>query len=320
MVQAQPTIVVVDWGTSQLRVWPLDHEGNVLANQKSGEGMRTIGRDEFEGVLESHLAKLGIDQSVPVILCGMVGSRQGWQEAPYIDIPCKIEDVARHAVRVSTATRDVRILPGLAKRSDHAPDVMRSEETQLLGLMSLAGDEVGGHVCMPGSHAKWVRFERGVVVEFATGLTGELFAALGASSVLKHALASAKGKVDGGSDIFLKAVRDSLNDPATFLTRLFSVRPQSLLNAMSDEDVAAHVSGTIVGQDIAGAKAQFSPMHSVVLVGSGHLDTLYQSALEAAGLSCRIYDGDALAVAGLSSAAQAIWPDRLSPNKEKKWK
>ena len=70
--------------------------------------------------------------------------------------------------------RDIRILPGIAQRDPKAPDVMRGEETQLLGALGVdaADDAV---VCMPGTHSKWVRANGGTVERFATFMTGELF-------------------------------------------------------------------------------------------------------------------------------------------------
>lgn len=314
MTDGNVSVVAVDWGTSQLRIWPLDAEGAVTATRKSSQGMRSVKREQFEVVLEAHLGDLGIDPDVPVIMCGMVGSRQGWQEASYVPVPCRVAEPVSGTVQVEGITRDVRILPGLANRDPELADVMRSEETQLLGLFDILGDDLGGLVCMPGTHAKWVRFEKGVVLDFLTSLSGELFAALGAGSVLQHALAAATDKIDPESAHFTTAVRMSLREPATFLSRLFSVRPKNLLHEMSNNAAAAHVSGTIIGQDIAGALARFSPVHSVTLVESGHLGELYGSALGVAGLQSRTFDGDELAIRGLTLAARANWPVRFKRN------
>jgi len=307
------SVVAVDWGTSHLRVWTLDGDGKAIACHRSDRGMRTVERDEFAQVLNAELESLDVDAETPVIMCGMVGSRQGWQEAPYNKMPCRIDAIATNAVQIADVERDIRILPGIAHFSTTKPDVMRSEETQLLGLFDMLGDELSGLVCMPGSHAKWVRIENGLALDFATSMSGELFAALSASSVLQHSLKNAANKVDPQSEVFTNAVRNSLSDPATVLTRLFAARPQSLLNQMSDDDAAAHISGTIIGQDIAGAIARFAPVHSTTLVGSGHLGALYTQALQIAGLQSKIVDGDELAILGLSHAAKLIWPDRFDP-------
>lgn len=305
------SVVAVDWGTSQLRLWPLDRAGKKLACHRSNQGMRVVERDEFPAILEAQLEELGLGFDVPVIMCGMVGSRQGWQEAPYLKTPAHINSVVDGAVSIAGTKRDMRILPGMAKYDPVAPDVMRSEETQLLGLHHLMSERAGGLVCMPGSHAKWVRFENGIVTDFMTTLSGELFAALGSSSVLKHALEKADKHINAQSDAFTDAVTASLEEPATIFARLFATRPQNLLNDASADDAAARISGSIIGQDIAGAVSRFAPMRQITLVGSGHLGILYQAALELAGLNSTIVDGDELAIAGLSRAAQLLWPERF---------
>lgn len=307
------SVVAVDWGTSHLRVWTLDCGGGAIDCHRSDRGMRTVGRAEFASVLKAEMQTLDVLGDTPVIMCGMVGSRQGWQEAPYNKMPCRIDAIAANAVRVSDDERDIRILPGIASFNATKPDVMRSEETQLLGLYDMLGEELNGLVCMPGSHAKWVRIENGLVLDFATSMSGELYAALGASSVLQHSLKNVTQKVNPNSDVFASAVRNSLADPATILTRLFAARPHSLLNDMSDDDAAAHISGTIIGQDIAGAIARFAPVYATTLVGSGHLGDLYTQALKIAGLQSKMVDGDELAILGLSHAAKLIWPDRFDP-------
>lgn len=311
-MQSRAAVIAVDWGTSHLRMWPLDPSGKALDCRKSADGMRAVAKKDFAAVMDEHLKALGVSDDIPAIMCGMVGSRQGWQEAPYVSVPCNIGDPALGAVKIKNTARDMRILPGIANRSTENADVMRSEETQLLGLADQMGDALSGLVCMPGTHAKWVRVEDQRVLDFFTSLSGELFAALGAASVLKHALDGASGDVNANGSMFVDGVKQSLNEPATVLNRLFSVRPKSLLHDLNNEDAAAFISGTIIGQDIAGAKARFGDTGTVTLVGSGHLGTLYTSALKIAGLSSQMLSGDELAVAGLAHAARLIWPERFN--------
>ena len=140
----------------------------------------------FDAVLERHLAELGARQTLPVIICGMAGARQGWREAGYLDTPADVADIVRNALVVDGYPRDVRILPGIAQRDAGAPDVMRGEETQLLGLV--ADGVRSGLVCMPGTHSKWVMLAGGKVESFSTYMTGELFDVLSRYSILKAAI------------------------------------------------------------------------------------------------------------------------------------
>ena len=128
-------VAAIDWGTSSFRAWLLDRVGAVLAESRGGEGMLAASATPggFPAVLEKHLDTMGAARNLPVIICGMAGARQGWIEAPYVDVPATFGDVLAGAVRVPGIDRDVRIVPGLAQRLESTPDVMRGEETQLAG-------------------------------------------------------------------------------------------------------------------------------------------------------------------------------------------
>lgn len=299
--------VAVDWGTSHLRVWALGSGGEVIGERKSGEGMAATPRDRFAAVLERHLDALSVATDVPVVMCGMVGARQGWAEAGYLAIPADLSAIPGSAVRIDGSARDIRILPGLSKNAADHPDVMRGEETQLIGLARLApaSAEAARVVCMPGTHSKWVRLAGERVEDFASFMTGEMFAALAEHSVLRHSLAPAR--VDPGAAAFLDAVRASLDSPADISARLFSIRPAGLLLDQPPATARAKLSGYLIGQEIAGAMARFPVPGTIDLVGGGELGELYRAALALASIDCRIHDADRLVRAGLTQAASVIW-------------
>ena len=300
---AMPSLVAVDWGTSHLRVWLLDADGAVLAEHRSDEGMGATARDQFHSVLEAHLAALAVPDGVPVVMCGMVGSRQGWVEASYLPVPVSLADAAAQAVRIPGIARYIRIMPGLSKRERQSPDVMRSEETQLLGLSRLAPAAGERFICMPGTHSKWVWMQGDSVIDFVSFLTGDAFAVLSRHSVLRHSLSG--GNVDPASSEFREAVRASLHSPADILARLFSIRPASLLQDLDPGAAVARMSGYLIGQEIAGAKARFVLPDRVELIGDPKLGALYYEALAIAGISCTLHDSDAMAIAGLAGAVSA---------------
>jgi len=298
-----PSLVAVDWGTSHLRVWLLDKNGRVLAEHRSDEGMGATAREQFHAVLERHLSEMGVPADIPVVMCGMVGARQGWVEAPYLAVPAALADIATKAVRIPGIARSIRIMPGLSKTDSDAPDVMRGEETQLLGLNRLAPVSGDRFVCMPGTHSKWAHIRDGTVVDFASFMTGEAYAVFSRHSVLRHSM-SAEG-VDPASPVFREAVRASLDSPADILARLFSIRPAGLLLDLGAADASARLSGYMIGQEIAGARARFELPDHLDLVGGESLGTLYAEALKVAGINCDRYDSDALAIAGLTGAGAA---------------
>ncbi|WP_018238946.1 2-dehydro-3-deoxygalactonokinase [Ensifer sp. BR816] len=296
----------VDWGTSSFRLWIIGEDGTVLAERRSAEGMTTAVRTGFHAVLDSHLAAVAAPAHLPIIICGMAGARQGWREAGYLDTPATLGAIAGNAIAVPDVDRDIRILPGLAQRDGRHPDVMRGEETQLLGAAGML--DGGRHlVCMPGTHSKWVRLSGQTVDGFSTYMTGELFDAISKHTILSHAVVEAD-TIAADSAVFAEAVTRARETPALATNLLFSVRAGQLLHGLGSADARARLSGTLIGLEIAGALASAGSVDGICLVGSGRLGTLYRSALESQGLAVRLVDADEAVRAGLSTAAQAIWP------------
>ena len=300
-----PAYVAVDWGTSSFRLWLIGNDGSVLAERRSGEGMTTAVRSGFSDVLESHLAAIAAPAGLPVLVCGMAGAKQGWIEAGYLDTPAALADIPAAAVRIPGVAADIRILPGLAQRDAVAPDVMRGEETQLLGAAAELG--AGDHlICMPGTHSKWVRLSGGKVTGFSTFMTGELFEAIARNTILSHAIADA-GAITGDNDAFRAAVVRMVANPALATSQIFSVRAGSLIAGLSPADAKARLSGTLIGLEIAGALSLVAAGTPVSLVVSGGLGALYKDALAAAGNSPSIIDADAAVRNGLAVGARALW-------------
>lgn len=295
------TVAIADWGTTRLRVWLLDDSGAVLAEQRSDEGLLSAQPDRFSEILERQLAAMGASAAVPVLICGMAGSRQGWIEAPYVTVPAAPGDIFGGAASVPGQSRDIRIVPGLAQRSDVAPDVMRGEETQLAGAGLLQGRRL---VCMPGTHSKWVEMEGGSVMRFQTYMTGELFSVLSSHSILKHSLGAAPAPFEPDDAAFAKACRAALGDGGDIGARLFRLRAASLLQGQGEGEAAASLSGLLIGAEIASATRAFAgDVGAVVLVASGAMRDLYAAALAIAGLKVEHVDADAAVRAGLIAAA-----------------
>lgn len=305
-----PAYVAVDWGTSSFRLWLVGSRGGILAERRSNEGMTTASQLGFERVLQSHLDAVDAPATLPVIICGMAGARQGWVEAGYVDTPTSLGSVLAGAVSVPGQARDVRILPGIAQRNPDRPDVMRGEETQLLGALGAtsSGEQI---VCMPGTHCKWVRVLDGVVTGFSTFMTGELFDVITKHTILSHAVA---GAADAAPDeaAFATAVTAAFERPALATNLLFTARAGQLLLGSGAATAQARISGTLIGLEIAGALSTAGKDASITLIASGRLQALYETAFRHLSLSFNAIDADAAVRRGLSAAAQAIWPDEES--------
>lgn len=300
----QAAHVAVDWGTSSFRLWLVDRDGNVLDERRSHEGMMAAAKPGFASVLQSHLEVVGAVPGLPVIICGMAGARQGWVEAGYLDTPAPLASILKQAVAVPGQDRDVRILPGIAQRDAKAPDVMRGEETQLLGALGMdsAGEAI---VCMPGTHSKWVRTNGGTVERFATFMTGELFDAVSQHTILAHAVAGAEEAQD--LDTFKSAVMAAFEAPALAANLLFQVRSGQLLYGGKPAAAREKISGTLIGLELAAGLTGGTPKSAITLIASGRLQALYQLAFETMSVSVRSIGAEDAVRRGLSMAAHSIW-------------
>ncbi len=288
--------IAVDWGTTNLRAWAIGAGGAVLARATGGPGMGALSPDGFEpaliGLVGGWLPDWG---TVEVLACGMVGSRQGWIEAPYRAVPC--QPLATTGL-VSPAVRDgrlrVRIIPGLSQA--RPADVMRGEEVQIKGFLTCQPD-FDGVLCLPGTHSKWVRVSAGEVVSFQTFMTGELFALLGERSVLRH------GMADGGRDdsAFAEGVGQALSRPERIAAQLFAIRAEGLLTGLSPAAARSRLSGLLIGAELAGARPYWLGQE-VALIGAPGVSEAYRDALALQGVTARTEDAGDMVLAGLIAA------------------
>ncbi|MEX3007169.1 2-dehydro-3-deoxygalactonokinase [Hoeflea sp. TYP-13] len=295
----------VDWGTSSFRIWLLSDDGSVIAERRSHEGMTQAAKTGFENVLEAHLSAMQASQGLPVVICGMAGSRQGWREARYLTVPAKLSDIVETAVRIESAGRDIRILPGLAQRDPQHPDVMRGEETQLLGAFS--GDRTTGLACMPGTHSKWVRVSGGKATGFTTYMTGELFGLIARQSILRHAVGETDS-CDPKNPEFTRAVAEAYRDPTGVSRLLFSIRAGQLLYSRNSAGSFARLSGLLIGWEIAAARVEFGEGDEIHLIASGKLFGLYEAAFRSLGQTVTALDADEAVLKGLITGAWQFWP------------
>lgn len=295
--------VAVDWGTSNLRAWGIGSAGEVTFARSSPDGMGRLTREQYPSVLTGLLSE--VRESVDVLICGMAGARQGWLEAPYLDAPADLGTLARGAVRpdMPGAQFAASILPGVCQREVGAEDVMRGEETQLLGLSALIPG-FSGLVIMPGTHSKWALLDGTTLSRFSSAMTGELFELLRVHSVLRHSLG---GELEGEErDIgFDAGLALGLDKPERLTATLFKVRAGALLSGRSPAWCAGFLSGLLIGAEIGGQRNWIGSAE-IPLIGSVGLCSLYQGALARLGAKSRIVDATDATLAGLKAARQGL--------------
>ncbi|MCA3508248.1 MAG: 2-dehydro-3-deoxygalactonokinase [Rhodobacter sp.] len=286
--------IAVDWGTTHLRAYAMG-PGGICAEASSDDGMATLTRDGYEPALLRLVgAWLAPGRTLPVFACGMVGSRQGWQEAPYRTVPCAPLDAARLiAVPTQDSRIAVRLVPGL--KQTQPADVMRGEETQIAGALALMPG-FDGVLCLPGTHSKWVQVSAGEVVSFQTFMTGELFALLSAQSVLRHGIA-AEGWDDAA---FAAGLSETLSRPERIGAGLFALRAEGLIAGLSAPAAKARLSGLLIGLELAGSRAYWLGQ-PIAIIGADRLSALYAQALTAQGASPRLLSARDAVIAGLTA-------------------
>ncbi|ASJ75807.1 putative 2-dehydro-3-deoxygalactonokinase DgoK1 [Granulosicoccus antarcticus IMCC3135] len=286
--------VAVDWGTSSFRLWTLSADGQVLARANGPYGMASLSKQDFAQVLEDQLNRLSVDRHVPVLICGMAGAAQGWCEAPYLQAPMALSQLGLGAVRVPDIERQVHILPGFMQTQPC--NVMRGEETQILGLLS-ARPDFNGVVCLPGTHSKWVRLSEGQIAHFTTCMTGEIFSLLCHQSVLKHSTAG-KG---WDAAAFVEAILQMMSAPASLADSLFGLRAQMLLEDLPPATARARLSGMLIGIELAATQAYWQDCE-VALIGEASLCRHYATALASQSVAVDLLDSEAMTLSGITSA------------------
>jgi len=286
-------LIALDWGTTHARAWRLGAAGAVLESREAPLGVQHVADGDFGGALRKLLGDWRT-LAVPRIAGGMIGSRQGWVEAPYLPCPAKFADLATSLV--VTPGDDLRIVPGITTRDGQGvPDVMRGEETQLAGIDDGADFAIA---VLPGTHSKWARVERGAIADFRTYMTGELYAAL-----LDHTIL---GRLAERRDAALRehAFEDGVTRglaEGQLLHDAFGARTRALAGELPAADVADWLSGLLIGREIRDARGWIGTpaIEPVVgIVGNDALVDRYRRALLHAGVRCAPAPADA-AVRGL---------------------
>jgi 2-dehydro-3-deoxygalactonokinase len=284
-------MIGIDWGTSSFRAFRLDGAGRVLERRAAPRGIMAVEGGRFAEELLRQTGDWQADGETRVLLAGMVGSRQGWREAPYLPCPAGAAEIAAAVLPVPFDGADVLLVPGLTcTDAAGVPEVMRGEETQLIGVLDQIGAD--GLACLPGSHSKWARIAGGRIAGFSTYLSGEAFAALRGHTILGRMMREAPADPMA----FARGVARSA-DPGHLLHHLFGVRALALFGELAESAGASYLSGLLIGHEVRAALADGGD--AVHLIGAAPLCALYARAIAAAGASAIIHDEDA-AAAGLA--------------------
>jgi 2-dehydro-3-deoxygalactonokinase len=313
-----PQMIGLDWGTSSLRAFLIGSSGEILAERNGPDGIMAVGPDsadprgDFSRIAHAAIGDWFADFGVlPVLASGMIGSAQGIAEAGYLDLPTDLTTLGKNLTTVELDTVDLRIVPGLQKAASEteAPDVIRGEETQLLGLLTPELTEQRT-VVLPGTHTKWVACEGTRITDFSTSMSGEIFGLLSSSSILARL---AEPTEDFHLEAFDWGTQIGADDPAALTSSLFSTRTWALDGRFRAEEVNDYLSGLLIGAEVASQLTSTTESAAPVIVcGSTSLAQRYSHALNRLGRESVVADPRAAAT-GLFRIAEY---SGLVPSKE----
>jgi 2-dehydro-3-deoxygalactonokinase len=293
-------MIGIDWGTTSFRAFRIAEDGTIRDRRASPRGIMNVPDGRFGETLREEIGPWLAAGETQVLLSGMIGSRQGWKEAPYIACPAGPPELAAALVDIPFDWGRVKLVPGLSATDEAGvAEVMRGEETQVVGVLAAIGGN--GIACLPGTHSKWARVEDGRIVTFTTHMTGETFAALRGHTILSRMMR--EGPADGAP--FDAGVQRS-GDPGGLLHHVFGVRALTLAGRLAETDSAAYLSGILVGHEV---RAALAGMEGTVVhvIGAPELTSLYARAISACGAYAERHDGEAAARGHALIGEHAAW-------------
>lgn len=289
-------LIALDWGTTSFRGYHIGADATVLEKVSAKAGIMQVGSSSFEDVLVKEIGHwLREFPQVPIVASGMITSKQGWVETPYLPCPATLADLARnlqpHELRDG---RLINFVCGVCQEQP-TPNIMRGEETQVAGLVS---DEPLTMI-LPGTHSKWIQCKEGAITGFSTFMTGELYAALTQHTILGRLMTDASDP-----QAFDRGVEDGFTTEGTILSKMFGARAMPLLDLMGADGVGDYLSGLLIGAEIKeGAGSAYSKEHPPRVSGEDALTARYMRAFELCNIVAR-HEHEDLAAAGLYRIAK----------------
>lgn len=293
------SLLGIDWGTTSFRAYLLDHKGTIVKAIHSDAGILSVKNNDFITTLLEQISSLDeMHNNLPIIASGMITSKNGWLETPYVECPATIGDIAAKLQPLSVEDLGtIWFVPGV-KQLHPEPDIMRGEETQLAGLEQ-HGEKT---VILPGTHSKWVKMEGNTLTQFKTFMTGDMY-----NAVLANTILQATPMQDWSDEDFLAGVvtgYERYTQGATLLSELFQVRVQAILELSSAEGWRSFISGLLIGTEIGeGLNCGYAKCDTFTIIGAEKLAHLYCNALKACNINSVVQSAE-LAAQGLYRLAQ----------------
>jgi 2-dehydro-3-deoxygalactonokinase len=292
--------IVLDWGSTRLRAYALAGDSRILQARHADTGVFSVDKGQFESTLRALIGDW-LDRVPDIEICaaGMVGSANGWAEAPYVCTPASTQALREQVLHVpfQHSNHILKIIPGVRHGMGAEVDVMRGEETQIFGVLGGLKDAL---LCLPGTHCKWVIVRDGAIVDFRTHYTGELYQWLATQSSVSKVL-DPSAAFDAGA--FDEAAQCAMQNPSDLLNQVFTLRASVVARERTGAQAASAAQGALIGSDVANGlqylRRKMGIFSRIALVGNATLNAHYLRVLNMQGIETTAHDADAT-VSGLT--------------------
>ncbi|MDA9556981.1 2-dehydro-3-deoxygalactonokinase [Vibrio sp.] len=291
MNQKEISWCIVDWGTSNFRLFAMNDDKQIVDKIESNIGLMKVVDGDFSTALENQLNTLIPDHyhSLPIMMAGMVGSANGWHPVDYIDAPATLDSLVNHCFSFTLPWgANAKIVPGVKVcNTDGIYDVMRGEEVQFFGLQGILNKK-DAFAIFPGTHSKHIELQNNLLDHFKSFMTGELFDLLSKHSILSLNLPE---QVQS-QKAFSKGIKESGGIDIT--SRLFAARTHRLFGLIQESEVLDYLSGLLIGQELKSVSHK-----EAFLIGGELLCERYALACELLQIKTQTINGDEAFIKGM---------------------
>jgi 2-dehydro-3-deoxygalactonokinase len=288
------SLIAIDWGTTSFRAYQISEQGDILDKRESNNGIISVKDGQFAEMLAAQVGDwMDAAPYARVVMCGMIGARHGWKEVSYVTGQAGLNEIASGMeLLVLCDGRNAWIVPGYSGvNADGQVDVMRGEETQILGTLSR---KMGARMfCLPGTHSKWVSVIDGKISRTTTFMTGEVFDVMCHHSILGK-LMTDQGREHEVAERWFDDGIEKAKMGISLLSGFFGVRARALLAEIPEAYTKDYLSGLLIGTEI--HDAYKNKDLEVTIIGSGKLIGLYGRAIRSFGGRALLADEDVVSV------------------------
>lgn len=295
----QNYVVFIDWGTTNFRAYKFDlNKNKILQKIEKNQGISNIkNKKEYINIILHTLKKFNLNKNQNILMAGMVGSKKGLFEVPYVSVPTTLKQISSKIILKNFLNIDLRIVPGLVYKKNDFYDVLRGEETLAIGAINKLNIKKKCYLCCPGTHSKWISIRNNKILFFSSYMSGELYSAILKCTILSQSLNINSSKFS--KKYFLKGL-DLIKKKNSLPNILFKVRTMDLFNQANSTQRNSFLSGAIIGLEIDHiSRKKDLYKSSVVLVSSGHLTKLYLISLNFYKIKFSLVNADECFISGI---------------------